>query len=97
MNDDDKKLILANLRYCCTCKHCHAELMHPATNSSSWEDWVNNYEAECRRYPPIFTAKDISRVIEDGTNYHPINFRYPSIYAFTEICGEYVKADWVPS
>ena len=94
MNNDDIKIILESLCHCCTCKYYATSLCHPATSKNTWESWVNNEVAQCRRYPPIFIAKDLSDMDENGENLHPINFEYPSIYAFSPICGEYAKADW---
>ncbi|CAB4187625.1 hypothetical protein UFOVP1155_45 [uncultured Caudovirales phage] len=96
MNNDDIKIISENLCHCCTCKHYAASLCHPTKSKNTYESWVNCEAAECRRYPPIFIAKDESELNDDG-DLHPINFQYPSIYAFNPICGEYAKADWVPN
>ena len=94
MEDEDKELIAAHAGYCGTCKYYKAALCKPTESLNKWESWFNFENAECRRYPPVFTGGHESCETEDG-EFDALNWQHPKVHAFCECCGEYAPATWL--
>lgn len=95
METKDKQLIAKYEGYCGTCKYLNSSLRKPTESTNTWETWFDSERDGCLRYPPVFVGGDKDAMTEDGC-FCATNWQSPVVNAFSEGCGEYVRALWVP-